>query len=199
VKESRDKFRFSSKRFIMRPYVLSDYPAWRSAFEASFPKQNEFDLDKKSPADLKISEYKKFLKQNDGFRKSGIIYQFGVFEKKTGCLMGFVLLALVIRFNVQSARISYTVFNNYWKHGYGREIVKAALEFAFRKLKLHRVEAEILPGNRASIALAKSIGFQAEGVRRGAVYFDRKWHDHLVYSILSEDLGIKNRKPSVFN
>jgi ribosomal-protein-alanine N-acetyltransferase len=65
-------------------------------------------------------------------------------------------------------------------------------------LKLHRLEAEILPHNHASVALVRSIGFQFEGVRRGAVFFDREWHDHAVYALLAEDRGIRNMRPSVF-
>jgi ribosomal-protein-alanine N-acetyltransferase len=193
------KLLFSSKRFVIRPYRSKDYMAWRRAYLATFSKQNEFDLEKKSEKDLSKKEFEKFLKKNSGFEKEGIIYHFGVFEKRTGRLMGFVLLALVLRFNVQSARISYTVFNNYWKHGYGKEIVRATLLFAFKKLQLHRIEAEILPQNKASIALAKSLGFQSEGIRRKAVYLNKKWHDHLIYSLLEEDVGIKAKSPSVFN
>lgn len=194
----KSSFQFTSKQFVIRPYALADYPVWKSAYEAALIKQNEFDLDRKSAAELKKSIFTKFVRLNDDHRKKGVIYHFGVFERRTGRLMGFVLLALVARFNVQSARISYTVFNNYWKHGYGREIAEATTLFAFRKLKLHRVEAEILPHNRASIALARSLGFQSEGLRRGAVYFNRKWHDHVVYAILAEDKGFKSAKPSIF-
>lgn len=190
---------FQSKRFLLRPYKFSDYGAWRSAYSSAFPKQNDFDLEKKSEADLSPAQFKKFLALNQKHEKNGDIYHLGVFERRTGRLMGFVLFALITRFNVQSARISYTVFNNYWKHGYGKEIVGAALQFAFKKLKLHRLEAEILPGNRASIALAKALGFQCEGIRRGAVFFDHKWHDHLVYAILAEDVGVKKMRPSIFN
>jgi ribosomal-protein-alanine N-acetyltransferase len=163
-----------------------------------FPKQNEFDQDQKSHAELSRGAFKKLLAQQEKYRREGLIYHFGVFEKRTGRMMGFVLLALVMRFNVQSARISYAIFNNYWKHGYGKEAVQATIEFAFRKLKLHRLEAEILPHNLASVALARGLGFQFEGVRRGAVYFSRRWHDHAVYALLAEDRGIRNIRPSVF-
>jgi ribosomal-protein-alanine N-acetyltransferase len=192
------KASFASKNFDIRPYTPADYRAWKSAYKACFPKQNEFDLEPKSPKELRRSEFLKFLRQNDKFRRDGIIYNFGVFEKRTGRLMGFVLLALVARFNVQSARITYTIFNNYWKRGYGREIAEATVGYAFRVLKLHRVEAEILPHNRASIALAKALKFQCEGIRRGAVYFNRKWHDHVIYAVLAEDLGLRPAKPSIF-
>lgn len=188
---------FESKRFRMRLFRRSDYPAWRAAHEAMLPKQNEFDAEKKSGKELSRTEFGKFLKRAAGFARDGLIYHFGVFEKKTGRLVGNVLIALPVRFNVQSARLSYVVFNNYWKHGFGKEFVSAAVVFSFRKLKLHRLEAEIQPHNHASIGLAKSLGFQFEGVRRGAVYFDRKWHDHVIYAILAEDIGVKNTKPVI--
>lgn len=189
---------FESKRFLMRTYRRSDYQKWKSAHEAMFEKQSEFDQDQKSAADLTKSEFAKLLAQHEKYKKQGLIYQFGIFEKKTGRMMGFVLLALVLRFNVQSGRISYVVFNNYWKHGYGKEAVQAAIDFAFRKMKLHRLEAEILPHNHASVALVRGLGFQFEGVRRGAVYFNRKWHDHAVYALLAEDRGHKNVRPVIF-
>lgn len=190
-------FAFSSKRFNMRFYRLSDYRAWRAAHEAAGPKQNEFDGEKKQAKELTLQEFRKFLARDKGHRRDKVIYHFAVFEKKTGRLMGYVMLALILRFNVQSARISYVLFNNYWKHGFGREIVEAALQFSFRKLKLHRIEAEIQPGNRASLGLVKALGFQPEGVRRGAVYFDHAWHDHLVYALLAEDRGVKNTRPVI--
>lgn len=192
------KLQFETKRFEMRLYRASDFHKWKNAYEAMFEKQSEFDQDPKSSADLTRQEFAKILAQHEKYRKQGLIYQFGIFEKKTGRLMGFILLALVLRFNVQSARMSYVIFNNYWKHGYGREAVQAAIDFAFRKMKLHRLEAEILPHNHASVALVRGLGFQFEGVRRGAVFFDRKWHDHAVYALLAEDRGHKNVRPVIF-
>ena len=113
--------------------------------------------------------------------------------------MGMVYLSLVIRYNVQSARVSYFIFNNYWRHGYGHEVVSALLNFSFKKLKLHRVEAEIQLHNRASIALAKRLKMQLEGLRRKAVFLNHKWHDHVIYAVLEEDYGIKPSKPLIFD
>lgn len=189
---------FESLRFEMRLYKSHDYAQWKKAHESMLPKQNEFDQDLKKPSETTRAAFQKFLKQNRDFEKKGVIYQYGIFEKKTGRLMGFVLIGLVLRFNVQSARLSYAVFNNYWKHGYGREAVAATIQFAFSKMKLHRIEAEILPHNRASIALVKGLGFQFEGIRRGAVFFQRKWHDHSIFALLAEDVGMKKVKPEVF-
>ena len=193
------KLLFESKRFSIRLFKKSDYKAWCAAYESMFAKQNDFDEDKKNKKDLTLAKFHKFLKKTEQFEKRGDIYHFGVFEKRTGRLMGQILFALVIRYNVQSARLSYNIFNNYWKHGYGKEVVDAALKFGFLKMHLHRIELEILPNNRASIGLAKSLGFQYEGIRRGAVYLNQKWLDHAIYAHLAEDYGIKNTKPKIFN
>lgn len=181
----------------MRLFRRADYQAWKAAHESMLPKQNEFDAEKKSQKDLTHAEYGKFLKRTTQFARDGVIYHFAAFEKKTGRLIGNVLIALPVRFNVQSARLSYAIYNNFWKHGYGKEIVSAAIKFAFRKLKFHRLEAEIQPHNAASIALAKRLGFQFEGIRRGAVFFDQKWHDHVIYAILAEDIGVRNSRPVI--
>ncbi|MGZ3694168.1 MAG: GNAT family N-acetyltransferase, partial [Bdellovibrionota bacterium] len=135
---------FESTRFVLRLYRASDYDVWKSAYMSMEAKRNEFDLEKKTSKELRKPEFLKFVKKNQNLAKEGELYHFGVFEKRTGRLMGFVLLGLVIRYNVQSARLSYTIFNNYWKHGYGREAAEAAIRFGFRKLLLHRLEAEIL-------------------------------------------------------
>lgn len=190
---------FESTRFNLRLYRASDYRVWSAAYLSMEAKRNEFDLEPKGVKDLRKSEFVKFVKKNQRLAKKGEIYHFGIFEKKTGRLMGFVLLALVIRYNVQSARLSYTIFNNYWKHGYGRESAEASIRYAFAKLKLHRIEAEIQPANRSSLALAKRLGFIYEGLRRGAVYFGGKWHDHAIYALLAEDRGFRHTKPTIFS
>ena len=192
------KLEFESARFLVRQLRSSDYPVWYAAYDSMFSRQNEFDLEKKSESELTKQEFLKFLKKNEKFVRNRVVYYFGIFEKKTGRLMGNVMIAIITRFNIQSARVSYGILNNFWKRGYGKEVVSATLDFAFKKLRLHRLEAEILPHNKVSIALVKSLGFQYEGLRRGAIYFDKKWHDHFVYAILAEDCGIKNIKPSIF-
>lgn len=160
-------------------------------------KQNKFDDAVFIRKQVKKDVFQKIVARHRRYRTHNVIYYFGVFDRKNGALMGEVLISLIQRFNVQSARISYGVFNNFWRQGIGLEVVNAAVLFAFKKLKLHRLEAEIQPDNKASIALAKAAGFSKEGYRRRAVYFDRSWHDHVVYSIIPEDIGLKGSKPSI--
>jgi ribosomal-protein-alanine N-acetyltransferase len=61
------------------------------------------------------------------------------------------------------------------------------LVFAFNELRLHRVEANIQPQNRASIAVLKRNGFSREGFSRRYLKIGGRWRDHERWAIVKED------------
>ena len=71
-----------------------------------------------------------------------------------------------------------------------REGMRLVLRHAFRKLKLHRVEADIQPHNRRSRALARACGFVCEGLSRRMVKVDGRWKVHERWVILAEDFPV---------
>jgi ribosomal-protein-alanine N-acetyltransferase len=62
-----------------------------------------------------------------------------------------------------------------------------ALAVAYRRLKLHRVEVNIQPGNASSIALVQSAGFTREGFSRRYLKIAGRWRDHERWAMLAED------------
>jgi ribosomal-protein-alanine N-acetyltransferase len=67
------------------------------------------------------------------------------------------------------------------------EALVCALDFAFERLGLHRVEAACLPSNAASKGLLLKVGFTQEGYTRRYLRINGDWRDHLLFGILRED------------
>ena len=61
------------------------------------------------------------------------------------------------------------------------------LTHAFGRMKLHRLEANIQPGNAASKALVKKLGFCREGFSPRYLKINGRWRDHERWTLLSED------------
>jgi ribosomal-protein-alanine N-acetyltransferase len=68
-----------------------------------------------------------------------------------------------------------------------REGLALALELAFDALGLHRLEANIRPENRASIALVRGAGFRLEGRSPRFLQIAGEWCDHERWALLAEE------------
>jgi hypothetical protein len=65
--------------------------------------------------------------------------------------------------------------------------VPPLLRHVFRAMRLHRVEANIQPGNAASIALVRSAGFRLEGHSPRYLKIGGRWRDHERWAITRDD------------
>ena len=72
--------------------------------------------------------------------------------------------------------------------GLGRRALRLLCEFAFRELRLARVEVTIEKENAASRATAESVGFREEGVLRSYMRIAGQRRDMMMYGLLREDL-----------
>ncbi|HET6363217.1 MAG TPA: GNAT family protein [Gemmatimonadota bacterium] len=104
-----------------------------------------------------------------------------------GAVVGSVEISRIARGNFQSAYLGYRVAAAERRQGYMTEALQLALRHAFRALKLHRVEANIEPGNEASIALVRRAGFSREGFSRRYLKHGGRWRDHERWALLREE------------
>jgi [ribosomal protein S5]-alanine N-acetyltransferase len=72
--------------------------------------------------------------------------------------------------------------------GYMTEAMRLVLAQAFGPLKLHRLEANIQPGNLASRALAARVGFELEGFSPKYLKVGGVWRDHERWAARAETL-----------
>lgn len=102
-------------------------------------------------------------------------------------IVGFFNLSQIVRRRLQSAYLGYAVGKPFAGNGYMRTGIELVLRHSFTTLELHRIEANIQPGNARSLALARGAGFRREGFSPRYLKIGGQWRDHERWAILVED------------
>ncbi len=80
------------------------------------------------------------------------------------------------------AEIGYSLGAEYWRQGIMDEAMTAAIEFCFKTLNFHSIEANTAPENEASGRILEKHGFVQEAYFRENFYFEGKFLDSRIYS-----------------
>ncbi|MDQ3821133.1 MAG: GNAT family N-acetyltransferase [Acidobacteriota bacterium] len=108
-----------------------------------------------------------------------------------GTILGLINLSQIFMGGFRSAYMGYYIGAPFAGRGYMTEAIRLMLRYAFRDLKLHRVEANIQPQNAASIALVRRAGFRREGYSPRYLKIEGRWRDHERWTMLVEDWRAK--------
>jgi len=130
---------------------------------------------------------KERIKGNNERSEKDLYYSFGIFLKETRELIGLTMLAEVLRGNLQSCFVGYYLNEEHNGKGFTTEAVQLVVDYAFNELKLHRIEAGVMPHNIGSIKVLEKSGFHKEGIARKNVKINGKWEDHQVLAIINEN------------
>ncbi len=85
------------------------------------------------------------------------------------------------------ANIGYDLQRKYWGNGYMKEALQEVIDFGFGTLGINRIEAEVMQGNIASERLLRRLGFTKEGVLRQWLFWNERYYDMGMYSLLKSD------------
>jgi ribosomal-protein-alanine N-acetyltransferase len=85
------------------------------------------------------------------------------------------------------AEIGYELAREHWGCGYMTEALRTIIQYGFRSLELHRVEAQVEPPNEASKAVLRRLGFREEGLARERGYWRRDYHDLVQFGLLRSE------------
>jgi len=110
---------------------------------------------------------------------------FLVHRRSDDAIVGVINISEIVRGNFQSGYLGYYAFAGHERQGYMTAGLRAVVRHAFHVLKLHRLEANIQPANRASRALAARCGFRREGFSPGYLKIGGRWRDHERWTILA--------------
>ena len=170
---------------VIRVPEMSDYEQWAALRAAS----REF-LTPWEPIwpsnDLTRTAFRSRIRQYWRDIDEDVAYPYFIFDAQGQVLVGALTLSNVRRGVAQTGTLGYWIGLPHARKGYMTSAVRLTLEFAFRHLGLHRVEASCLPHNQASIRLLQKCGFTREGLARGYLKIAGEWRDHLLFARLCD-------------
>lgn len=124
-----------------------------------------------------------FIRKTFLGRRRGTSYTFGICFNGADKVIGIIDI-----FNVdlthRKAEVGYWLGRKNWGKGVMSEALELISSFAFDELKLHRLEAKVYGGNKASCRVLERNGFIKEGFLREAIYKWAKFHNIYVYGKL---------------
>lgn len=89
------------------------------------------------------------------------------------------LVSLSLHHDGISTEISYQLLPGWWGCGYGTEVVREVINYAFKELGLTRVVAETQTANKASCEMLKRVGMSIEKT------VERFGAEQLIFSIMN--------------
>ena len=171
-------------RVLVRTPTLADRAAFIAAVRCSRALHRPW-----VSAPATEQAYRRYLKRIAGKEHRGFL----VVDAGGGDLIGIINLNNIILGAFRSAFLGYYAFAGGAGRGLMHDGLRLVMAQAFRKLKLHRLEANIQPGNRASIALARKCGLRREGFSRRYLKVRGRWKDHERWAICVEDFTSSSR------
>lgn len=131
--------------------------------------------------------------QAEAYRKSiqdhfeaRTLFQWGIARAEDDRLIGTTTLYQLVP-GQRRAEIGIILGRESWGQGLGTETLQALITFAWEELQLHRLEADVDPVNRGSLALFLKLGFVREGLLRDRWFVHGEYQDSVLLGIVRED------------
>ena len=114
------------------------------------------------------------------------LFQWGIERKEDGEVLGTCTLLNIHRDSMR-AELGYCLRSTHWSKGYMGEALGALIDYAFATLRLRRLEADVDPGNAASLRILERMGFTREGLLRERWDVGGQIGDTAFYGLLARE------------
>jgi len=134
-----------------------------------------------------VEYQEKQLQKDAGSMENGSLLRLWIFNKEeSNRIIGSVAFNNIVRGAFQSCHLGYKLDKEEVNKGYITEALKKGIEIIFNDYKLHRIEANIMPKNEASLRVVEKLGFYNEGLAYKYLKINGKWEDHIHMVLLNE-------------
>lgn len=174
-----------TKRLLLRPFEEGD-------LELIFRIYSDEEILRYTPFDRMSREQAEEHLQNilrDWESDPQYSYELAVIRKETGEKIGRT--HILIDPETDTGMIGWFLTEEHWGQHYASEMTPALLDYSFRVLGLHRVNAVCNPENTASWSVLEHCGMRREALLKQKCRYVKNgitsWHDELEYAMLASE------------
>jgi [ribosomal protein S5]-alanine N-acetyltransferase len=170
-------------RLLLRDVTIDDSNNLHELF--SLPEIEQFNsIEKPNSIHETINEINLMLEEQSQDKRKN--YSFCIINKDQKYFIGFIGMNLFAdRFKL--AKIFFMINPNHWDNGYATEAAKSIIDFGFKTLFLHRIEAGADIENKRSVRVLEKCKMMNEGIRRSLLPVKGKWKDCFHFAIIESD------------
>lgn len=186
----RDYPTLQGGRVTLRFPSAGDYRPWaeargrsRAFLERWEPKWSGDELDR-SAWRQRLNRYREEYARGGGVA-------FLIFHNEDGALVGGISIGNIRRGVAQAGQVGYWMSESHAGRGLMVDALRLVIDHAFGTLKLHRLEAACIPGNRRSIRVLEKAGFSQEGLLRSYLKINGVWQDHYLYGLVEGEYQVR--------
>jgi ribosomal-protein-alanine N-acetyltransferase len=165
-----------SSRIHIRPPVLGDQREFIASAKASLKLHQPWAVAPSTPL-----QFRTYVERTAQPGNVALL----ICRRDTDQIVGVVNVTNIVLGLFRSAYLGYYAFAGHEGQGFMREGLQAVIRQAFHSMKLHRLEANIQPGNTKSLSLVKACGFSKEGYSPRYLKIGGRWRDHERWAILA--------------
>ena len=133
------------------------------AFAAAFRADPRLGVQIGADEDPTENGVRRFIARQPGLRARGEFLGLAVTDTSKRPFLGHVMLH-TLAWRHRRGEVGYWLVPEARGRGIGKAAVSLVVEWAFEELRLERIEITTTPDNTAARALARSLGFEEEGV-----------------------------------
>jgi len=181
TERSNPAYRVETKRLVIRSYQPSDVQMLADSVRENIEHLKPW-MPWAHAEPEPIEEKEKRIKRFRGMFDLGQDYVYGIFNPEETRLVGGT--GLHTRLGGNELEIGYWIHRDHVNQGLVTESTAALIKVAFEIVHIHRLEIHCDPGNFASAAIPRKLGFTHEGTLRAKTRFLERWSDSMIWGLL---------------
>lgn len=186
-------------RLVLRRLERSDFDAYVDFYSVSREHLRPWSPRVPEPGEMR-RYFDEQIERTESGLASGTSCRLIAVEQERPVIVATVGLNNIVRGAFQNADAGWQVAASHLGQGIATESVLAMLDFAFAPLPhglgLHRVQANVIPTNGASLRVCAKCGFRVEGAARRMLFIAGQWQDHVMHAKLAEEHKAKYFVPA---